>query len=150
MVSDIVSSATSTDWGMVITIVISFIGMIFGVAALLAGIGYLRQGKNQGKLDANNLLQQDVSELTKRINNQDTEIKRLTEEVKSLHDAIDIRDKRFAESILLLQGKDPQLVAFVAIVQKYIESNIPLLNTINTETIPTIKRLEKFLDKQSI
>lgn len=124
-----------------ITIIISIIGFILSIAALFAGVGYFRQGKNQAKLDANALLKDDVVALTKKVNEMDKEI-------KSLRLAIEEKDKKLSDTLAILQGRDPQMTAFVEIVKSYITANVPLLEEIKTTTIPTIKKLDKFLDKQ--
>lgn len=129
-------------------IIFSIIGLLLSVAAAFAGIGYFRQGKAKAKLDANTILDQDVKALTKRVDDQANEIEKLTREVKDLHISIDQRDKKFAEAILTLQGKDPQFQLFVEMMKKYIETNIPILEDIKSKALPTITKLDKYLDKQ--
>ncbi len=48
----------------------------------------------------------------------------------------------------ILQGRDPKMTEFIAKMEAYMTSNIPLLETVKTKTVPTIERLEKYLDKQ--
>ncbi len=130
------------------------IGMIATVG-IFGAIGYFRQGKSQAKLDegnteinTNTLLKQQIDALESKVNTQTSEIERMSKEIHELKYAIDERDKKFAETILKIQGQDPQMTAFIQIVQEYVKSNVPLLESIKTEAIPTIKNLQRYLDKQ--
>lgn len=125
------------------------IGTIISLAALFAGFGYFRQGRNQARIDANILLKDDVDALTKKVNLQAEDIEKLTNKVTQMEGVILEKDKKLAETLLILQGRDPQLITFVETVKKYIETNIPLLETIKTETIPTLEKLDKYLNKQT-
>lgn len=127
---------------MVITIIIGIVSTLFGVAAVFAGVGYWKQGQNQAKLDANTLLKDDVEALTKKVNG-------MADEIKQLRAVIEKKDEDLKKYLEIFQGRDPQMTTFLDMMKKYIETNVPLLQTINSETVPTIRNLQKYLDKQS-
>lgn len=133
----------------VIEIAAVVVGAIFSLAALFAGVGYFRQGKNQSRIDANILLKDDVEALTKKVNLQATDIEKLTKEVQDLHRSIDEKDKKLSEYVDILRGRDPQMTLFLSVMQEYVKNNTPLLETIKSKTIPTIERLENYLNKQT-
>ena len=134
----------------------SIIGVVLAVAAAFAAIGYYRQGSNQARLDDGNselntnaLLKEQIDALENKVDRQSSEIQDLTKKVQFLTTSLEEERKKFAETILTLQGKDPQMTEFVTMMKAYIEMNHPLLDKINQEVIPTVERLGKFLDKQS-
>lgn len=141
---------------------IEIIGTIIGgTSVLFLSFGYAygqwRQGNNQSKLDNNSIYKERIEALELKVQTQNEEMKtqsedieKLTKEVHELHLAIDMRDKRFAEVILTLQGKDPVLQNFMNTVSQYITDNKPFIENIKMRVIPTIGKLDKFLDQQVI
>ena len=134
----------------------SIIGVALAVAAAFAAIGYYRQGSNQARLDDGNselntnaLLKEQIDALENKVDRQSSEIQDLTKKVQFLTTSLEEERKKFAETILTLQGKDPQMTEFVTMMKAYIDMNRPLLDKINHEVVPTVERLGKFLDKQS-
>ena len=134
----------------------SIIGVVLAVAAAFAAIGYYRQGGNQAKLDegndklnTNTLLKEQIDALENKVNRQSSEIEDLTKKVQFLTTSLEEERKKFAETILTIQGKDPQMTEFIVTMKAYVEINKPIMETIKTEVLPTVNRLEKFLDKQS-
>ncbi len=136
------------------------LAVLGGLGALLAGGGYawgqIQQGRNQSKLDegndklnTNSLLKEQIDALESKVNRQSDEIKNLTDRVKMLTASIDEERKKFAEAILTIQGKDPQIIEFIGMAKSYFELNRPLLDKINHEVVPTVERLGKYLDHQS-
>ena len=139
-----------------IEVVGSIIGVVLAVAAAFAAIGYYRQGSNQARLDDGNselntnaLLKEQIDALENKVDRQSSEIQDLTKKVQFLTTSLEEERKKFAETILTLQGKDPQMTEFVTMMKAYIDMNRPLLDKINHEVVPTVERLGKFLDKQS-
>lgn len=124
------------------------IGTLISFAALFAGIGYFRQGKDQGKLSTTNLLKEQIEALEGKVNGQQSEIIELTSKVKLLTDAVEEKNKKIGEMMEILQGRDPEMTTFIALMKAYIAGNLPMLEMIKTKTIPTVERLEKYLDKQ--
>ena len=134
----------------------TIIAAVLAVAATFAAIGYYRQGSNQARLDDGNselntnaLLKEQIDALENKVDRQSDEIKELTSKVQFLTTSLEEERKKFAETILTLQGKDPQMTEFVTMMKAYIDMNRPLLDKINHEVVPTVERLGKFLDKQS-
>ncbi len=122
---------------------------LFGYATIQFAKGYREQGKKQASLDgenekinANTLLEQDVKALSKKVNEQSVEMKRMGEEITKLRTAIEERDK-------ILQGRNPQMEAFLTLMTEYVKKNEPILKVVETETIPTIRDLKEFLHKQT-
>lgn len=134
----------------------TIIAAVLAVAATFAAIGYYRQGSNQARLDDGNselntnaLLKEQIDALENKVDRQSSEIQDLTKKVQFLTTSLEEERKKFAETILTLQGKDPQMTEFVTMMKAYIDMNRPLLDKINHEVVPTVERLGKFLDKQS-
>lgn len=143
-------------WDTITIIGLTLVGTLFGFAALFAGIGYFRQGKNQGELDkaniklnTNTLLKEQIDALETKVNTQTTDIEKMGREIHELKNAVEEKDKKIDEFMKIFQGRDPQMTAFITTVTKYIESNVPLLESIKMHTIPTIENLQKYLDKQT-
>jgi len=134
------------DWPQV---TITITELFFSMAALFAGVGYFRQGKAKSKLDTVTLFKEQVDALEGKVNTQTDEMAKLMKRIKMLQDAIDERDKKFAQAILAIQGRDPSMQEFMILMRSYIDTNTPLLETIKTKTIPTIERLELYLNKQT-
>lgn len=126
----------------IIETTIAVITVLISIAGAFAGIGYYRQGKTQGKLDANALLKQDVDELTKKVNV-------LTKQVEELRDEIADKNKKLDDLLLILQGKNPDLVNLLSELRNYMDFNSPVFTKIRDKGLPTLERLEKYLDKQS-
>ncbi len=124
---------------LIIEIIFSSIGVMISVAALFAGVGYFKQGKSQGKLDANNLLKDDVTELSKKVNAQDTEIARLTKEVHDLHIAINEKEQKLTEVLQILQGRDPKMQEVILKIEEYFRTVAPVMD-----------ELDKFLKGQKV
>lgn len=122
--------------------------LLFSMAALLAGVGYFRQGRTKSKLDTVNLFKDQVDALERKVNTQTEDIVKMTTEIHNLKTAIDEKDRKLAEALQILQGRDPGMQAFIAIMQEYIKTNTPLLEEIRAKTLPTIARLETYLNKQ--
>lgn len=134
----------------------TIIAAVLAVAATFAAIGYYRQGSNQARLDDGNselntnaLLKEQIDALENKVDRQSSEIQDLTKKVQFLTTSLEEERKKFAETILTLQGKDPQMTEFITMMKAYIDMNRPLLDKINHEVVPTVERLGKFLDKQS-
>ena len=134
----------------------TIIAAVLAVAATFAAIGYYRQGSNQARLDDGNselntnaLLKEQIDALENKVDRQSSEIQDLTKKVQFLTTSLEEERKKFAETILTLQGKDPQMTEFVTMMKAYIDMNRPLLDKINHEVVPTVERLGKLLDKQS-
>lgn len=132
------------------------IGLIFSLAALFAGAGYFKQGKNQSKLDTVSLLKEQIDALEgkvkiqeEKIGEQDKKIAEMKNTIESLYKENIEKNKKLTETLQILQGRDPQMQAFVDIMKKYVEANVPLLDDVKVNVIPTIKKLDKFLDKQT-
>lgn len=136
------------------------IAVLTGLGALVAGCGYawgqFKQGKNQAALDkgnselnTNELLKDQIDALKDKVNGQDDLIKILTTKVEALTTEIQVRDKKFTEAILAIQGKDPQMTEFITTIKTFIEMNRPLLDKINHEVIPTVENLQKYLNTQT-
>lgn len=118
-------------------------------AALFAGVGYYRQGKSKEKIDQQttelntiNLLKQDVESLQKQV-------KDLTEKVETLTKDNEAKAKKLEEWMLVFQGRDPQVQDLIKAVNEYIALGKPAIAGITNEILPTARRLEKFLDKQT-
>ena len=134
----------------------TIIAAVLAVAATFAAIGYYRQGSNQARLDDGNselntnaLLKEQIDALENKVDRQSSEIQDLTKKVQFLTTSLEEERKKFAETILTLQGKNPEMTEFITMMKAYIEINRPLLDKINHEVVPTVERLGKFLDKQS-
>ncbi len=119
---------------------LSFLGTILVISY---GYGQWSQGRNQDKLDTISLLKSDVETLRGKVEELTSEVKNLIEQ--------NLKDKKtLSDALAILQGRDPATLAFIDSMKKYVESNMPLLETIKIEVIPTVRRLDKFLDKQPL
>lgn len=129
---------------------LQYILTIMGLVAIISyGYGQIRKGRNDSKLDTIKLFKEQVEALEDKVNRQDDEIKKLTKEVHDLHVAIDEKDAKLTETLAILQGRDPQMQAFMVKLNEYTELGKPAIKAIVTDVLPLVKRLEKFLDKQS-
>jgi len=130
-----------------------FLQVIIALGVMVFGGGYLwgkfREGKNSSKFDTVKLFKEQIDALEGKVNLQDAEIKRLTGEVHELKLVIEAKDKRLGEVLAILQGRDPQMQMFMKELKDYIEAGKPAIHYITTEIPVILKRLEKFLDKQS-
>ncbi len=124
------------DW---IEIILAVLG---GLSAVLLTGGYAygswKQGSNQNKLDNDSIYKGRIEALELEARLQSSDIEKLTKEVRDLHEAIDLRDKKFAEAILTLQGKDPTMADFIMKGTEYMAS-----------TKPVLVRMDKWLNKES-
>lgn len=95
-----------------------------GIVAIISyGYGQVMQGRNQSKLDTIAILQEDVTVLRGKV-------EELTEKVVKLTEEIAQKDKKLAEVIDILQGKDPVMQDFIK------------------ESTPIIKKLDLYLNAQ--
>jgi uncharacterized protein YydD (DUF2326 family) len=136
------------DWTTWLQFTATGLGVVVAFAGLFAGVGYFKKGKADGKLDTITLFKEQVDALTNKVGLQEVEIEKLRKEVHELNVSINEKDKKLTETLAILQGRDPQMQTLMEIMKKYMETNIPLLEEIKTEAIPTIKKLDKFLNKQ--
>lgn len=130
-----------------------FLSTLMNVGIFIGGCAYAyskwSEGRSGGSLGTVSLLKEEVSALQNKVKTQDDDIKALTTEVHNLRAAIEEKDRKLRETLLILQGRDPETQAVMAAIKSYIEIGRPVLDTIGSESIPTLRRLEKFLDKQS-
>ncbi len=120
-----------------------------GFMAMIAyGYGQLRKGSNDSKFATIQLLKERVEALETKIEQLDKDNVMLATEIKTLHEAIDKRDKAFAEAILQMQGRDPQMQVFIELVKEYIHASTPLQEEIKA-ILPVVSKLDQFLNKQS-
>jgi uncharacterized protein YoxC len=129
-------------------IFLGVIGTAISFAIMFAGVGYYRQGKKQEILDGQleelnsiTLLRSEVETLTRQV-------KELSSRVEILTNDNEIKTKKLEEWMHVFQGVDPDMKAFKEMVRTYIHVNTPLLDIIKSETIPSIRNLQKYLDKQ--
>ncbi len=124
------------------------LSVLVGSGVLVAGVGYaygqFKQGKSQAVLDegnnrlnTNTLLKEQIDALENKVNRQSQEIVNLTKKVELLTKEIEVRDKKFAEAILTLEGKNPELANFINSGLTYM-----------METKPVMEDLKLFLNKQ--
>jgi len=137
------------DWVIWLQFTLTGLGTIIALAALFAGIGYFKQGRDQAKLSTISLLKEKIAAFETKLNDQSNDMEDMSIRIKQLEETVEERDKKLAEVLAILQGKDPQMQEVINLMRNYMQTNIPLLETIKTKTIPTIDKLEKFLDKQS-
>ncbi len=106
-----------------------------GIGALFLGLGYFysqfKQGSNQEKIDAVRILTDDVQALRGKV-------QELTDEVKKLRTDNEEERKKFTETILTLQGKDPLMTEFIKTQSDFM-----------TYTKLILIRVDKFLNKES-
>lgn len=137
-----------------------FLQIIIGLGVIVTGIGYtwgkFKEGKAGGKFDTVKLFKEQIDALEGKVNLQDTEmkkqnleIKRLTAEVHDLKIVIEAKDKKLTETIAILQGRDPQMQSFIKTLEEYTELGKPVINAVSSEILPILRRLEKYLDKQT-
>ncbi len=133
-----------------------WIEALIGLGAFAGGLGYFvgqfKQGKSQAKLDegndklnTNSLLKEQIDALENKVDRQSNEIQDLTAKVKLLTAALDEERKKFAETILTLQGKDGGWVKFTEDVYKYMED----MKEFTTYTKLLMVRQDKYLNKES-
>jgi uncharacterized coiled-coil protein SlyX len=126
---------------------------LFNIGILIGGLAYAyskwRGGRDDGSLGTISLFKEQITALENKVKNQDNDIKTLTAEVHNLRLAIEEKDNKLRDTLTILQGRDPATQAATAAMKLYIESAKPVIELIGTEAIPTLRRLEKFLDKQS-
>jgi len=120
--------------------------MIGGVFAIITyAYGQFTKGKIESKFDTINLLKEQVDALEKALAFSDgkkkveidalnSKIDLLTREIQDLHVAIDSKDKKQEELLAIIQGKDPQMLEFIKLF--------------TVDVLPTIKRMDQFLNKQ--
>ncbi len=120
-------------------ICIAIVTLAFSTGAVFAGLGYFKQGGKQESMDNDSIYKNRIEALELQGRNQTSDIEKLTKEVKELHEAIDLRDKKFAEAILVLQGKDPLMSDFVKAGYDYM-----------TLSKPVMEDLRDYLKKQII
>ena len=118
----------------IIQYTLAVIGLVFSFGY---GYGQWKQGRNQNSLDNDSIYKSRIEALELNDKEKTAALERLTKEVRDLHEEIDLRDKKFAEAILTLQGKDPIMAEFIKVVNEYMSI-----------TKPTIGRMDKFLDGQ--
>ncbi len=142
-------------------IVVYIFGGVVALAAIAAllGVAWSQFTKGQTENNSSNdsiykerieALELKVKSQSTQMDTQDEDIKKLTKEVQDLHAAIDARDKRFAEAILTLQGKDPDMQKFTNLLMQYVEDNKPFIENIKMRVIPVVMKLDKYLDMQQI
>lgn len=137
------------DWTTWLQFTLTGCGAIVSFAGLFAGIGYFRQGKKKEILDGQteelntiNLLKNDVETLQKQV-------KELTQKVETLTKDNEAKTKKLDEWMLVFQGRDPAMQTFMKMMETYIATNSPMLEAVKSKALPTIERLEKYLDKQT-
>lgn len=130
-------------------IIISIISILISIGILFGGIGYYRQGKKKEILDGQaeeintiNILRNDVETLQKQV-------KELTQKVEVLNKDNAEKTRKLEEWMLVFQGRDPDMKLFMDLMRSYVNNNTPLIETIKSETVPTIKNLQRYLDKQT-
>ncbi len=123
-----------------IEIILSVLG---GIGFLSLGFGYtysqLREGSNKYKLDTIGLLKEDVTTLR-------NEVMELTKKVEALTHEIADKDKKLADALAILQGRDPAMNDFMVAMTSYITDNKPFIETIKMQVIPVVAKLDKYLD----
>lgn len=117
---------------------IAIVTAAISTGTVFAGVGYYKQGGKQESMDNDSIYKNRIEALELQGRNQTSDIEKLTKEVKDLHEAIDLRDKKFAEAILILQGKDPTMSDFVKAGYDYMTYSKLLL-----------VRLDKYLNHES-
>ncbi len=132
-------------------IVIGFLTVCFGAAAIFAGVGYYKQGakseildEGNTKLNTNSLLKDQIDALEGKVNLQTEQMEAQAHEIQDLNKKIDQltldieeRDKKFAQVVLTLKGENPMMAEFVKAANEYM-----LLSK------PVMEDLRDFLKKQ--
>lgn len=129
------------DW---VELILSTLG---GLTALSFGFGYLysqfKEGSTKNKLDTIALLKEDVETLRAEVGELTAKVKELTQEVTN-------KNKQLDEAMAILQGRDPEMQAFVVNMVQYIKDTKPLIDDIKIKVLPVVDRLDQFLNKQII
>lgn len=99
------------------------------------GYGLYKDRKDNSKINTVKLFKDQVDAMELKIKGQSEEIVNLAKEVHDLKEEIMEKDKKLSELLEILQGKDPAIANFISAFEKDIS--------------PILKRLEKYLDKQS-
>lgn len=119
--------------------ILSIMGL---VAAISYGYGQFKKGKNESKLDTISILEKDVSILKDKI-------VKLTNQINELKSIIDDKDKKLSDALSILQGRDPQMQEFIKQMSEYIHIGRPLMESVVKDVLPTVAKLDKFLNKQT-
>jgi len=140
-------------------VIIAICGLLFSAAAVFGAIGYWKQGTTQNvldegndKLNTNSLLKEQIDALKDNVDAQSKDIEDLTNKVKLLTSAIEDERKKFAETILTLQGKDPVLNEFIKSGYTYMQNDEKFTDEVKEFIVYTkllLIRLDKFLNKES-
>ena|SRR3990167_8287175 len=136
------------DWTTWFEFTLTGLGTIMAFAALFAGVGYFRKGQSDGKLDTITLFKERVDALEKKIKVQTTDLESLGQKVQELTDAIREKDKKLAETLEILQGKDPGTKAFMMAMVEYTKKGSSILDALDQEIFPIIRKLKDFLEVQ--
>lgn len=130
-----------------------YLQYIITAGVILAGLGYaygqIRDRRNNSKFDTINLFKDQIDALEGKVVLQQGEIKKLTEEVHQLKTELTLKDQKITEMLTLLQGRDPGMQAMIVALNEYMALGRPVMQYIGSDVQPVIKRLERFLDKQT-
>lgn len=130
-----------------------YLQYIITAGIILAGIAYaygqIIDRRNNSKFDTINLFKDQIDALEGKLVLQDTEIKKLTDEVHALKTELGLKDQKLTELLTLLQGRDPGMQAMIVALNEYMALGKPVLQYVGSELQPAVKRLERYLDKQT-
>ena len=108
-----------------------WIEFILSLGIFFAGMGYLygqfRDGHNKAKIDSITILEADVKTLQNKV-------QELTEKVNTLTKEIELKDQKLAETLAILQGRDPAMADFIKAGMLYMK-----------ETLPVVRKMDNFL-----
>lgn len=114
---------------------------IGGLAVISYAYGQWISGKNKYKIDTITLLEKDVETLK-------SQVIKLSGQITELQGAITEKDKKLGEALAILQGRDPQMQELIKQLNDYILIGKPVMELVIKDVIPTVAKLDKFLNKQ--
>lgn len=120
------------------------------MAALFAGIGYFKKGRMDGKLDAITLMEKDIMALKKRIGDLEAIGQENQVTIEALYKENVEKNKKLAEVLQILQGRDPKMQEIMKKIEEYIQAGKPTMEAINEKVLPVIDELDKFLKAQKV
>ncbi len=124
---------------------LAFLGALFVISY---GYGQWQEGRIKSKLDTVSLFKAQVDALETKVKTQTEDIEKLTKEVRELHISIEEKDKRLTELLSILQGRDPQMQSFVKLLTDYVTAGKPIVESIVSDVLPVVRRLDQFLNKE--
>lgn len=131
----------------------TFLQVMLGIGGFVGGIAYAygqwKDRRNGSRFDTVKLFKDQIDAMELKINTQQDDIKKLTEEIHSLKIEISEKDKKVSELLTVLQGRDPAMQDTLLAFKEYMEAGKPVITYFSQKLPSVLERVEKFLDKQS-